>query len=260
MQEWSPNVDIRLDFTNLPRLGQHGYAFIQYFTTHKNRTAAPSSIFGYLVRMNSDTKIFKVWVPSEKKIMPTRSAYFRKQTGQHLPNFSSLIDSIARQRAQREANEEPSEEKDQLIRAFIAEHTSDPLINVFARRQDRDPSVPRFFKEACSDRKWCIATDREFNDLLTRGTWQLVNYELGMSPVPFTWNFTLKVVNANKNIFQERARCCLRGDEQQEWVEYDSNATDAHGTAHESLRMLFDFAAAGDLNIEGADIFNDYLF
>lgn len=35
-----------------------------------------------------------------------------------------------------------------------------------------------------------------------------------MRPVPFTWNFKLKTVDAFHDIYLEKARCFLRGDKQ----------------------------------------------
>lgn len=54
------------------------------------------------------------------------------------------------------------------------------------------------------------------------------------------------------------ARCTLRGDLQEEGVDYDPEALYAPVATHESIRILLCLAASQDLMLEGFDITNAY--
>lgn len=81
-----------------------------------------------------------------------------------------------------------------------------------------------------------------------------------MKPVPFTWVFRLKPLDNDGRNFLHKARCVVRGDKQTAYVNFDPNNVYAPVACHEAIRILFAYAAAFDLQIEGADISNAYLY
>lgn len=95
--------------------------------------------------------------------------------------------------------------------------------------------------------------------LFKHGTWEYVTRTANIRPFPYTWNFNLKVVDAFKDEYLAKARCCLRGDRQKAWVDFDPESVYAPVALHESHRMLIAFSATNDLVLEGADISNAYL-
>jgi len=58
----------------------------------------------------------------------------------------------------------------------------------------------------------------------------------------------------------EKARCCLRGDRQLAYVDYDPTNIYAPVASHDSIRMLIALAAGEDAYLEGADVSNAYLY
>ncbi len=81
-----------------------------------------------------------------------------------------------------------------------------------------------------------------------------------MKPVPFTWVFKTKTLDAEGTKFMAKARCCLRGDRQQAYVDYDSTNIYVFVASHHSFRMLLEIAAAQNLMLDGVDISNAYLY
>lgn len=81
-----------------------------------------------------------------------------------------------------------------------------------------------------------------------------------MRPVPFTWAFKLKPLDAVGNQFLEKARCFLRGDRQIAYEDFDPNSLYAPVASHDAIRFLIAVSAAENVALEGADISNAYLF
>ena len=113
----------------------------------------------------------------------------------------------------------------------------DCLPSCFASKKF-DPNVPRSFKHACQYPGWRAAIDREYHALVNRGTWTYVKYHPDMRPVPYTWVFKSKPLDATGKNFMEKARCCLRGDQQLEYVDYDPSNIYAPVASHDAIRML----------------------
>ena len=212
--------------------------------------------------MESDTRLYRIYIPQTSKIILVRKSDFKIAKGDPLPGFSSLIDGIARQVEQEEHEENITSSESHLIQSFLAMSVDRPPTSHLSRTKKRfDPNVPTSFAKACEYPGWCTAIDREYNSLVQRKTWRYVKYKPGMKPVPFTWVFKLKQLDAEGKKFLEKARCCLRGDRQQEYVDFDPNALYAPVASHESIRMLLACAAAEpETTIEGADIDNAYLY
>ena len=74
-----------------------------------------------------------------------------------------------------------------------------------------------------------------------------------MNPVPYLWIFRIKGLNFYK------ARCCVRGDLQHPFFEFDPDGLYAPGGSHEAIRMILCMAARDGLIVEGGDISIAYL-
>ncbi len=89
------------------------------------------------------------------------------------------------------------------------------------RKRKVSPNVPSYFDEACQYIRWSAATDREYNSLGQRGTWSYAKRTPCMKPVPHTWVFKQKLLDAEGKKFIGKARCCRRGDRQMIYIDYD---------------------------------------
>ena len=69
-----------------------------------------------------------------------------------------------------------------------------------------------------------------------------------------------ETLDAEGKKFRKKARCCLRRDRQQAYINYDPTNVYAPVASHDSIRMLQAITAAQKLIIEGADISNAYLY
>ena len=81
-----------------------------------------------------------------------------------------------------------------------------------------------------------------------------------MEPVPYTWVFKQKPLDAEDKKFIGKARCCLRGDRQMIYLDYDSMNVYALVASYDSIRMLISLSAAVGLFLEGAGVRNAYLY
>ncbi len=112
------------------------------------------------------------------------------------------------------------------------------------RKKKIDPKVPRSFAKACHFKGWSDAIDREYNALVKRGTWPYVKQALDMKLIPYTWVFKQNPLDAEGKKFIEKARCCLRGDRQMIFVDYEPMDVYAPVASHDSIRMLISLSAA----------------
>lgn len=119
--------------------------------------------------------------------------------------------------------------------------------------------MPNSFSEACTIPKWAEAIDREFNALEERNTWTYIPYAASMSPLPYIWDFRIKDTFGAYGLIY-KARCCLRGDKQVAYRDFDPENLYAPVARHESIRMLLALVAAQNLVLEGADVSNAYLY
>ena len=81
-----------------------------------------------------------------------------------------------------------------------------------------------------------------------------------MKSVPFNWILKIKPLDSEGKKFKEKAPCCLRGDRQQAYVDYDPTNVHAPIASNGSIRMVLAIAAAQNLILEGPDITNAYLY
>lgn len=81
-----------------------------------------------------------------------------------------------------------------------------------------------------------------------------------MRPVPFSWVFFLKPLDAKGKRFSHKARCCVREDLQNPCFEYNRDGLYAPAASHESIRLMFALSAASGLVVQGGDVSNAYLY
>ena len=77
-----------------------------------------------------------------------------------------------------------------------------------------DPRVPKSFNHSCEFPKWREAMNRGDSDLNKHQTWSSIKFNPGMKPVPYTWSFRMKPLDAIERKHIKKAQCCLRGDKQ----------------------------------------------
>ena len=82
----------------------------------------------------------------------------------------------------------------------------------------------------------------------------------GITPVPFTWEFKLKPLDTQGKTFLENARCCMRGDRQLAYVDYDPTNFFASVASHDSIRILLSIAASENIVLREVDVSNSYLY
>lgn len=99
---------------------------------------------------------------------------------------------------------------------------------VFPRKEKSSSTMnnrlPRNFNEACPEQNWAAAIDREFQALEDHKTWKWIQLNEIMKPLPLTWNFRIKETSRADAPLMYNARCCLRGDEQVVYRDYDPEA------------------------------------
>ena len=152
--------------------------------------------------------------------------------------------------------------EDALSQAFQAfrlslSHTL-PVVH-HAKNNFIDPRLPKSFKKAMRQLRWCEAIDREYCALRNRETWEYVPATQAPKPLPFTWVFRLKPMDTDGKSFLHKARCCVPGDLQFPGLDFDPNSVYAPVASHESIRMLLSIAAENGLIVEGGDVCNAYL-
>lgn len=123
-----------------------------------------------------------------------------------------------------------------------------------------DPRLPSSFHDALHNYKWREAIDREYESLKARNTWEYITQTPDMKPIPYTWVFRLKLLDNDGKNFLRKARCVVRGDKQTVYAYFDPNNVYAPVACHEAIRILLAYAAAYDLQMEGADIINAYFY
>lgn len=233
--------------------------------TAPKRKLLPRTVFGHFVGMESDVSLFRVFNPSAERIIIARFKDSHRIKYTELPNISSFMDGISRKLEiealgrdlpRKSAIDEIAEEErlmSVLTAAAILEHSFFIYMKTLA-----DPRLPRSFKQACEDPYWAAAIDKEFGALVNRGTWNLIPRTRDMHVVPYPWAFRLKP--HPDGYYFHKASCSVRGDRQTPFMDFDPEITYAPVATHETLRVLIAFAAAQNLEIEGADISNAYLY
>lgn len=252
--------DRKPDLSALIPFGEKGYAFQYRSSTVGKKKFLPRTNYGRFVGMESEHALYRIYSSSKKGIIITRKADFtilREDT--QLPSFSTLTDNLSRHRQleEIEQSDEAASAEDTLTQCYFLHFSQLPSV---MKANTRDTRLPRNFKEACQNRNWCEAIDREFEALCAQETWTLVKRTPDMKPIPFLWDFRVNDTYGTDNAVIYKARCCLRGDKQVVYQDFDPHNLYAPVVRHETIRMFLAKVAAQDLILEGADVSNAYLY
>ena len=257
IKRWDPCS--RINYAKLLEFGAPGFAYIYREDTTKGKKLLTRSVFGYFVGMASDLVLIKVFIWHTTTILFVRRSDFRVQNKSTLLGIEVLLDGIAKQLAREQEEEKANEQEAHLDNAFLSAHRLLPQC-LASKKTKFDPHLQRDSNEACQYPRWRIAIDREYNALIKRGTWSHLKLEPGLNPVPFTWVFKRKILDTEGKKFMEKALCCVRGDCQLAYVDYDPENIYEPVTSQDSIRMLIALPASQDVSLEGADVSNAYLY
>lgn len=90
--------------------------------------------------------------------------------------------------------------------------------------------------------------------MIRRKTWTYVKRTEDMNPVPYKWNFRAKAIDADNQQFLYKARCVLRSDLQEPYMDYDPEDLYSPVAPHEGLRMVLSIAANSSFITEGGRV------
>ncbi len=78
--------------------------------------------------------------------------------------------------------------------------------------------------------------------------------------IDFLWTFRKKMLDALGTLYICKARCCARGDLQEENIDFNPDALYAPVASHETIPIILSFAASSDFILEVGDVANAYLY
>ena len=248
----------RPNLSNLLRFGQPGYTFQYKPITVKGKKFLPRTIYGRFVGMESEHSLYQIFIPVAETIYIFRRNDFTVlKENTDLPTFSTLMENISRQQQLIEAEETDEEEIEEVqSKCYFSHYTQIPT----ALKVSKENRIPQTFQEACRITNWANAIDREYNSLIDRSTWEYVKIKPHMKPIPFIWNFRIKDTVGSTDELLYKARCCLRGDKQVAYRDFDPETLYAPVVRHETIRIFIVKSAAQGLIVEGADVDNAYLY
>lgn len=249
----------RPEMSALLAFGTKGYAFQYRPNSIGGKKFMPRTLFGHFVGMESEHTLYRIYVPSLQHIQVCRRNDFTiLKSDTSLPSFETLTSDIARQRQLEEDMKADNDEsaEDTLSQCFFTHYCHR---SVAFKTKIKDYRLPRSFREACEIPSWAEAIDREYNALVDRGTWTYIDQTPDMDPLPFTWNFRVKDVSVGNGLLC-KARCCLCGNLQQAFRDFDPENLYAPVVRHETIGMFLAKVVAQQLQVEGADGDNSYLY
>jgi hypothetical protein len=121
------------------------------------------------------------------------------------------------------------------------------------------PAEPVTYVEAMSRPDaplWQHACDEEMTSLSEHGTWELVEPQPGVRPLPCMWVFKVKY-DANGNLERHKARLVVKGFMQREGIDYTE--VFAPVSKHTTLRTLLALVAAEDWELHQLDVKTAFL-
>lgn len=101
---------------------------------------------------------------------------------------------------------------------------------------------------------WAEAIDREYDVLVERFTWKLIDKKPGMTPLPFLWRFLTNLLGSDPPRTLPKARDVAGGDLQRKYLDYDPDNLYPLVAGLETIRFLFAKAAAHVLLLHTMDI------
>lgn len=79
---------------------------------------------------------------------------------------------------------------------------------------------------------------------------------MNMNVLATTWAFSIQPLEFQGKQASYKARCCLRGDQQIEIMDYEPFRTYATAANSKALQTPFAYASSYNLYIEGGDMYN----
>ena len=254
---WSPNSYI--DFESQLTFGQPGFGFIYRSKTTASKKLLPRAHYRNFAGMESDTRLIRMYVPTDKRIHVVRRADFRTVKEEKLPSVASLLDGLSRQHSIEFINiDENGQAESHLLHCMTSIYQQQPIIAWTPQRNVVVYDVPSSFAETCQIPEWADAIDREFQALERRQTWTYVLPTPDLNIIKYKGVFRKKPLDGKK--FLPKARCVARGDQQEAYVDYDPGGLYALVASHGSLRLILAYAASENIILEGGDISNAYLY
>lgn len=216
--------------------------------------------------MDSNSTLYRIYVPRKQSIVVCRTRDFTVLTpdGNKLPLMPSLLHHISQQRELDEVQQKEKEAYDKeeaLQQCFYVAGSH----SVILKSKVHDKRIPVCFDDARRIPDWAEAINREFDALISRGTWEYVDRRPNMYVLSYNWNFRIKESPGEYVDILHKARCCLRGDRQRPYLDFDPYEVYAPVARHETIRLLLAKVAAQNLildpgALEGADVSNEYLY
>ena len=143
-----------VDFTHIPQFGQPGFAFIYRAKSTPRKKLLPRSQFSHFVGVQSDTRLYRVYIPEDKGVKVIRRGDFHQSNDQRLPGVDSLLDGLSRQssiEAMEGHNATPDAES-HLLTLTTSIFEANPSMALPPKANDI-PDTPRNFEEACQSRE-----------------------------------------------------------------------------------------------------------
>lgn len=172
--------------------------------------------------MESDTRLINVLVLHLKAFGVVRRSDFRKYTGTPLPGIEALLDRISRQFEKETALKSDINAESILVQALLSAH-SDQTLNCFSSKKKKvHLNILRIFRKWRQFLGWRAAIYREYDSLMNRSTLSYMKQSPSMKTVPSSCIFLMNPPNTDENKFIGKARCCLRGDRQLAYTDFDT--------------------------------------
>ena len=277
------------DYSNLRTFGCPAYYHVS------EGKLEPRARKGLLMGYGSGVKGYRIWSPSENKVILSRSVTFNENSLLH-PGMESVVseagDGVSKQvefdvtvsETHQHGLSEISQQNIQPQSEAEAEH---PPVNTHSivvdrpRRQINPPirygfedmvayalqaaeeiesPEPSTYREAISGAEaanWVAAMGEEMESLHKNQTWELVKLPRGRRVVGCKWVFKKKTGNPDDVGIRYKARLVAKGFSQKEGVDY--NEIFSPVVRHTSIRLLLALVAHQDLELEQLDVKTTFL-
>jgi len=149
------------DCYHLDKLEQHSCTVPR---PPRRKKLQPRAQMAHFIGVESDERLIRVFVPTEKSIKLVRRVDFRPIT-EKPPVVSALLDGLAREHAIEVEEDDTQNAEAHLIRCMNALHQENPELALPQVHSVTLSAVPRTFAEACQSHEWAEAVDRECDTL-----------------------------------------------------------------------------------------------
>ena len=158
--------------------------------------------------MDSSTRLLKVHLLHTKKIRSVRLSHFLTYKSDILPGAEVMLDDT-KERWERARSHSSKLRRNNYTRIYCSSHWV-LWKRWVSKKKKADPNVLRSFGNLCQFKECSYAIDCEYNSLVKRGTWSYIKRKADMKPVPYTWLFKQKPLDAEGKKFIDQARYCVQ--------------------------------------------------